>query len=65
MKILQIDIDPTMLANNYDNHQSVAGDARLVLEDLYALLRQRDDQRPESEWVQELNRHRTPSGAVP
>ncbi len=58
VKILQIDIDPTMLANNYDNHQSVAGDARLVLEDLYALLRQRDDQRPESEWVQELNRHR-------
>ncbi len=58
VKILQIDIDPTMLANNYDNHQSVAGDARLVLEDLYALLRQRDDQRPESEWVQELNRFR-------
>ena len=58
VKILQIDIDPTMLANNYDNHQSVAGDARLVLEDLYALLRQRDDQRPESEWVQKLNRFR-------
>ena len=58
VKILQIDIDPTMLGNNYDNHQSVAGDTRLVLEDLYALLRQRDDQRPESEWVQELNRHR-------
>ena len=58
VKILQIDIDPTMLANNYDNHQSMAGDARLVLEDLYALLRQRDDQRPESEWVQELNRYR-------
>jgi len=58
VKILQIDIDPTMLANNYDNQQSVAGDARLVLEDLYALLRERDDQRPESEWVQELNRFR-------
>lgn len=58
MKILQIDIDPTMLANNYHNHQSVAGDARLVLEDLYALLKQREDQRPESGWIQELNRHR-------
>ena len=58
VKILQIDIDPTMLANNYDNHQSVAGDARLVLEDLYALLRQRDNQRSESEWVQELNQFR-------
>jgi acetolactate synthase-1/2/3 large subunit len=58
VKILQIDIDPTMLANNYDNHQSVAGDARLVLEDLYELLRQKGDQRPESEWVQELNRQR-------
>lgn len=58
VKILQIDIDPTMLGNNYENQLSVAGDARLVLEDLYALLRQRDDQRPESEWVQELNRFR-------
>jgi len=58
VKILQIDIDPTMLGNNYENQLSVAGDARLVLEDLYALLRQRDDQRPESEWLQELNRFR-------
>ena len=58
VKILQIDIDPTLLGNNYENQLSVAGDARLVLEDLYALLRQRDDQRPESEWVQELNRFR-------
>jgi len=58
VKILQIDIDPTMLANNYGNHQSVAGDARLVLEDLYALLKQRDDQRPISGWVQELNQLR-------
>jgi len=58
VKILQIDIDPTMLANNYKNQLSVAGDARLVLEDLYTLIRERGDQRPESEWVQELNRFR-------
>ncbi len=37
-KIIQVDIDPTMLANNYHNHLSVAGDAALVLNDVRELL---------------------------
>ena len=58
VKILQIDIDPTMLANNYDNQHSVAGDARLVLEDLYALLRETTSGHPASDWVRQLNQDR-------
>lgn len=52
-KILQIDIDPTLLANNFENTLSVAGDARLVLEDLLRLVPQRA--RADSGWVQSLN----------
>lgn len=37
-KIVQIDLDPTVLANNYENTLSVAGDAKLVLEDLLELV---------------------------
>ncbi|MFH1932722.1 MAG: thiamine pyrophosphate-binding protein [Pseudomonadota bacterium] len=58
VKILQIDIDPTMLANNYENELSVAGDARLVLEDLYALLSEMTSERPASDWVLQLNQER-------
>jgi len=55
-KILQIDLDPTLLANNFENTLSVAGDARLVLEDL---LQQLPPQAaPASAWVEELNRAR-------
>lgn len=55
-KILQIDLDPTLLANNYENTASVAGDARLVLDDLLALVP--DATKAASEWVQDLNRAR-------
>ena len=58
VKILQIDIDPTMLANNYENELSVAGDAGLVLEDLYALLSEMTSERPASDWVLQLNQER-------
>jgi acetolactate synthase-1/2/3 large subunit len=58
VKILQIDIDPTMLANNYENELSVAGDARLVLEDLYALLSEMISERAASDWVRQLNQDR-------
>ena len=58
VKILQIDIDPAMLANNYDNHVSIAGDAHLVLKDLYALLNETASKRPASDWVRHLNRDR-------
>jgi len=55
-KILQIDLDPTLLANNFENTLSVAGDARLVLEDLLRLVPQTATQ--PSAWVEELNRAR-------
>ncbi len=58
VKILQIDIDPTMLANNYENQLSVAGDAGLVLEDLYTLLSEMTSERPVSDWVLQLNQER-------
>ena len=59
-KIIQIDIDPTMLANNYRNHLSVAGDARLVLNDLKTLLSDRDIDIPEARtaWLEDLNKER-------
>lgn len=55
-KILQIDLDPTLLANNYENTVSVAGDARLVLDDLLALVPAAT--KGASEWVADLNRAR-------
>jgi acetolactate synthase-1/2/3 large subunit len=56
-KILQIDLDPTLLANNFANTLSVAGDARLVLEDLLRLVPQ--TVKTVSPWVDELNAART------
>lgn len=55
-KILQIDIDPTVLANNFQNTASVAGDARLVLWELLDLLPRAP--RAPSDWVKDLNRAR-------
>jgi len=55
-KILQIDLDPTLLANNFENTLSVAGDARLVLDDLLKIVPQLA--RPHSAWVDDLNRAR-------
>jgi acetolactate synthase-1/2/3 large subunit len=55
-KILQIDLDPTVLANNYENALSVAGDAQLVLEDLLHMVPQAT--KTHSAWVKDLNRAR-------
>jgi acetolactate synthase-1/2/3 large subunit len=57
-KILQIDLDPELLSNNYQNTLSVAGDARLVLEDLLTLLKMQGKGRGLSEWVNEINEAR-------
>ncbi len=35
-RVAQIDIDPEIMGNNYENVLSVAGDARLVLTEMYA-----------------------------
>lgn len=57
-KILQIDLDPEMLGNNFQNTLSVAGDAKLVVEDLGILLKGKTTQKETSDWVNELNRQR-------
>jgi acetolactate synthase-1/2/3 large subunit len=58
LKILQIDLNPEMLGNNFQNTLSVAGDAKLVVEDLLTLLKGRISQRKPGEWVAELNAER-------
>lgn len=58
LKILQIDLNPEMLGNNYKNTLGVAGDAKLVVEDLLTLVRGRAGQKEVSNWVQGLNEAR-------
>jgi acetolactate synthase-1/2/3 large subunit len=57
-KILQIDLNPEMLGNNFKNTLSVAGDAKLVVEDLGILLKGKTAQKEISDWVNELNQQR-------
>jgi len=57
-KIIQIDLDPLQLSNNFSNTLDVAGDARLVLKDLVGLLPKEAKPRKLSPWVEELNRVR-------
>jgi acetolactate synthase-1/2/3 large subunit len=57
-RILQVDLNPEFLGNNFENALSIAGDARLVLEDLIVLLRGKIRQREASQWVEEINRSR-------
>ena len=45
-KIIQIDLDPSLLANNFRNTLSVAGDAKLVLQDVVNLLRRERERSP-------------------
>jgi acetolactate synthase I/II/III large subunit len=56
--LIQIDLNPEMLGNNYKNALSVAGDARLVAEDLAILLKSRTAQRAPTEWLDALNKER-------
>ena len=57
-KIIQIDLDPELLANNFRNSLSVAGDARLILEDLIVLLKGKGRVREPTPWVDGLNQMR-------
>lgn len=57
-KILQIDLNPEMLGNNFKNTLSVAGDAKLVMEDLLILLKGKTVQKETSSWVNDLNQQR-------
>lgn len=56
-RVVQIDISPEVMANNYENLLSVLGDARLVFHDLLAMDTGIDGSRHEP-WVQALNDHR-------
>lgn len=58
-KIIQIDLDPVQLSNNFANTLDVAGDAKLVLKDLLDLLEKDGSPRKPSPWVDELNQART------
>lgn len=57
-KIIQIDLDPVQLSNNFANTLDIAGDAKLVLKDLIDLLMKEGRARKPSPWVDELNRTR-------
>jgi len=54
-RIIQIDLDPVQLSNNFANTLGIAGDANLVLKDLIALLTKEGTGRTPSPWVEELN----------
>jgi len=57
-KIIQVDLNPEMLGNNFHNTLSVAGDARLILEDVLLLVREQKPRQDESAWARQLNEER-------
>lgn len=57
-RVAQIDIDPAIMANNYENVLSVAGDARLVLRDMLDAIPGDFDAARHAPWVEHLNAHR-------
>ena len=54
-QLIQIDLNPEFLGNNYCNQLSVAGDARLILEDLLVLINGKTARKKMRVWVEELN----------
>ena len=56
-RVAQIDIDPEIMANNYENVLSVQGDARLVLQQLVAMADRTAPHSPArtQAWVDDLN----------
>ena len=57
-KIIQVDIDPVMLSNNYKNEVSIAGDISLVLKDLYIELQNMNCRSDKTAWSQHINQIR-------
>ena len=57
-QIIQIDLNPEFLGNNYRNTLSVAGDAKLILEDVLVLIRGKVAQKQTNEWLDHLNNAR-------
>ena len=56
-KILQVDINPRVIGNNYEVEDAVIGDARLVLEDILTELG-KGRRADASRWIEHLNRSR-------
>jgi acetolactate synthase I/II/III large subunit len=54
-RVAQIDIDPQIMANNYENVMSVPGDAKLVLNDLLTAVPAGFDGAKYQPWVDHLN----------
>ncbi|MEJ1991278.1 MAG: thiamine pyrophosphate-binding protein, partial [Maritimibacter sp.] len=54
-RVAQIDIDPQIMANNYENVMSIPGDAKLVLNDLLAVVPAGFDGAKYQPWVDHLN----------
>ncbi|MCF6247724.1 MAG: thiamine pyrophosphate-binding protein [Desulfobacula sp.] len=54
-KIIQVDIDPVMLSNNYKNEICIAGDVFLVLKDLYHELQNMGCHSDISSWSKQIN----------
>lgn len=57
-RIIQIDLDPLQLSNNFANTLDIAGDARLVLKDIAEVLMKEGRPKDTSPWVNALNRMR-------
>jgi len=57
-RVAQIDINPEVMANNYENLLSVAGDARLVLRQMLERLPAETDTSRTKPWVDHLNGYR-------
>jgi acetolactate synthase-1/2/3 large subunit len=54
-RVAQIDINPDIMANNYENVFSIAGDAKLVLRDLLAAVPDDFDGVKHESWIAHLN----------
>jgi len=58
-RVVQIDIDPERLANNYENLLSIAGDAQLVLRQMLEDAPADFDTSKHQDWVDHLNAYRS------
>ncbi|UWR38427.1 thiamine pyrophosphate-binding protein [Sulfitobacter sp. W074] len=54
-RVAQIDINPDIMANNYENVMSIAGDAKLVLRDLLDAVPNDFDGAKHKPWIDHLN----------
>jgi len=58
-RVAQIDINPEIMANNYENVMSVAGDAKLVLQEMLAAVPDDFDTAKHQPWIDHLNEYRS------